>query len=214
MRNRGLRKYLPNAPCLTIISRETKKLQPKKARTAFRGTRMKILTVNNEREEKFLRTKVGDFDFAGADKKELGGVVKEMRKTMREAEGVGLSANQVGLNARLFIAQISDEPPIRGKDGEIILPSEESMKFYAIFNPEIVKFSKKRVVMEEGCLSVPGIYGPVERPEKITLVGLDENGKKIKIQAAGLTARVFQHETDHLNGILFTDKALSLEKAG
>lgn len=66
--------------------------------------------------------------------------------------------------------------------------------------------------MEEGCLSVPGIYGDVERPEKITLVGQDRYDKKIKIKAWGLLARVFQHEVDHLNGILFIDKAKSIQK--
>ena len=173
---------------------------------------MKILTANNKKEEKFLRTGVGDFDFARADKKEIQKTIKEMQKTMREAIGIGLSANQVGLNMRLFIVQISEEPLKRDENNKIILPSPELMEFYAIFNPKIIKFSKKKIIMEEGCLSVPGIYGPVERPEKITLVGQDESGKKIKIKAGGLLARVFQHETDHLNGILFTDKAISLEK--
>jgi len=158
---------------------------------------MKILTVNNKKEEKILRTRVGDFDFGEAGKKEIAGIIGKMRETMSKAEGLGLSANQIGLDARVFVAQIPEE------DGE-------TSKFYAIFNPEIVKFSKKKIVMEEGCLSIPGVYGEVERPEKIALAGQDENGKKIKIQAGGLAARVFQHEIDHLNGILFIDKAANL----
>ncbi len=87
-----------------------------------------------------------------------------------------------------------------------------SYKFFAIFNPQIVKFSEEKILMEEGCLSVPGIWGGVERPEKITLVGFDKNGKKLKIKAWGLLARIFQHEIDHLNGILFIDKAKQVYK--
>jgi len=159
---------------------------------------MNILTVNNKKEEKFLRTKVGDFDFGGADKKETDKLIMKMKKTMREANGLGLSANQAGLSIRMFVAEIPNEEAGIGE-------------FYAVFNPEIVKSSKKTIVMEEGCLSVPGVYGLVERPEKIVLTGQDESGKKIKIQAGGLAARVFQHEIDHLNGILFIDKAEKLK---
>ncbi len=161
---------------------------------------MKIFTVNNKKEEKFLRTKVGDFDFGKANKNKIKEIVGGMAETMLRANGLGLSANQVGLNARLFVALIPDEED--EKDG----------KFYAIFNPEIIKFSRKKIVMEEGCLSIPGVYRLVERPEKIALEGQDENGKKIKIQTGGLAARVFQHETDHLNGILFIDKETNLKK--
>ncbi len=84
------------------------------------------------------------------------------------------------------------------------------MKFYVIFNPEIIKFSEEKIIMEEGCLSAPGIYGQVERSSEIILQGYDKNGRKIKIRASGLLARIFQHETDHLNGILFIDKAIDI----
>jgi peptide deformylase len=105
---------------------------------------------------------------------------------------VGLSANQLGFDWRLFIVEVSDD---NGK-----------LKFYAVFNPEIIKASKNKIILEEGCLSVPGIWGLVERPEQIILAGFDKNGRKIKIKAWGLLARIFQHEADHLNGILFVDK--------
>jgi len=175
---------------------------------------MKILTVNNKTEEKFLRTKTADFDFGPIadkrelnadkrknsnqtlDKKELNDLIKQMKETMIQANGIGLSANQVGLNLKFFIAQV---PQI--ENNKII-----SKKSYAIFNPEIIKVSKQTDLIEEGCLSVPGIQGNVERPQKITVAGFDKNGRRIKIKAKGLTARVFQHEIDHLNGILFIDK--------
>ena len=173
---------------------------------------MKIFTIANKKEEKFLRRKTAEFDFQEFTKKEIDELVKKMRETMTTAIGIGLSANQVGLDLRLFVAQISDKPLKRDKNNKIILPPPESMKFYAIFNPKIIKASEKKSVLEEGCLSVPGVYGLVERPEKITLTGCDKNGRKIKIKAQGLLARVFQHEVDHLNGILFIDKAKNIQK--
>jgi len=152
-----------------------------------------IWTIDNKDQEKFLRRKASSFDFSKHDKKEIREIVKNMRTEMAKALGFGLSANQVGLDMRLFVAKVNG-------------------KQYAIFNPVITKFSKETILMEEGCLSIPEVYGTVERPEKITIEGFDANNKKIKIKAWGLLARVFQHETDHLNGILFIDKAKTLHK--
>src|SRR3989344_7773350 len=152
-----------------------------------------IYTINNKEQEKFLRRKASDFDFYKYDKKAIREIIKDMRLEMTKAIGLGLSANQIGLDMRLFIAKV---------DG----------KQYSIFNPIITKIYKETILMEEGCLSVPEIYGPVERPDKIILEGFDSSNRKIKIKAWGLLARVFQHETDHLNGILFIDKAKSLHK--
>ncbi|MEK7555517.1 MAG: peptide deformylase [Patescibacteria group bacterium] len=175
---------------------------------------MKILTIANKKEEKFLRTKTADFDFSKVNKTRLNQVIKEMRKTMTLARGIGLSANQVGLNLKFFVVQISDELLKRNENNKIILPPSEKMKFYAIFNPKIKTplLRNKKIEMEEGCLSVPGVYGMVKRYGKITLIGQDINSKKIKIKAEGLLARVFQHETDHLNGILFIDKCKKIYK--
>ena len=152
-----------------------------------------IYTINNKEQEKFLRRKASGFDFPKHSKKEIREIIKSMRVEMTKAIGLGLSANQIGLDMRLFVAKVSG-------------------KQYAIFNPVITKFSKETVLMEEGCLSVPEIYGTVERPEKVTLEGYDANNRKVKIKAWGLLARVFQHETDHLNGILFIDKTKILHK--
>lgn len=175
---------------------------------------MKILTINNKKDEKFLRTKTADFNLKKADKTRLNKIIKEMRETMTKAKGIGLSANQIGLNLRLFVAQISDEPLKRDENNKIIMPPPELMKFYAIFNPKIKTplLRNKKTEMEEGCLSVPGVYGIVKRYEKIALIGQDIDGKKIKIKANGLLARIFQHETDHLNGVLFIDKCKEVYK--
>ncbi len=163
---------------------------------------MKILTINNKKEEGFLRTKTADFDFSKHSKKNIDKLIKKMKTAMFKAHGIGLSANQVGLNLNFFTAQV---PEI--KDQKII-----GQKSYAIFNPEIMKFSKQTEIIEEGCLSVPRVYGEVERPENIILKGYDRYGRKKEIKAKGLLARVFQHEVDHLNGVLFIDKAKKLYK--
>src|SRR3989338_7154649 len=154
---------------------------------------MAIVTIQNKKDEKFLRRPTARFDFKNFSKKNIRDLVQRMRGAMQEAEGVGLSANQIGLDMRVFVARVEN-------------------KFYAIFNPELIQFSKEMNSMDEGCLSVPGVYGLVERPSKVTLKGLDAYGKAIKIKAWGLLARVFQHEMDHLNGGLFIDKAKQVER--
>lgn len=158
---------------------------------------MQIVNTENKNNEKFLRKRTENFKFSEFEKRALRELILKMRHTMKSAEGIGLSANQVGIGKRFFVAQV----PLKDESGAIIRE-----KFYAIFNPKIVKSSKKTIVMEEGCLSIPGLYGPVERPERITLEGYDKNGRKMKIEASGLLARVFQHEMDHLDGKFFIDR--------
>lgn len=159
---------------------------------------IKIVTVENKKDEKFLRQKTADFNFKQYKKSEIRSLIKTMRESMKAANGIGLSANQIGLNYKVFVAQLID------KSG--------SRKFYAVFNPAITKFSREENKDEEGCLSVPDTFGAVKRPEKILLEGFDSNGKPIKIKAWGLLARIFQHEVDHLNGKLFIDKAVNIKK--
>lgn len=157
-----------------------------------------IYLIDNESQRTFLARPTELFDFSAHSRKEIDDLLRRMRRIMREANGIGLSANQIGLPYRLFIAEI---------------PGKDEMKFYAVFNPEIEKMEKEKVTMEEGCLSVPGIYGDVERPERLILKGQDKRGKPVKIKAWGLLARVFQHEVDHLNGHLFLEKAKNTYRA-
>jgi transcriptional antiterminator NusG len=103
-------------------------------------------------------------DLAKADKKHLREIIKQMRRLMKKVKGVGLSANQVGLDQKFFIAEVKN-------------------KFYTVFNPQITKLSDEKELLEEGCLSVPEIFGKVNRCQKIVLEGQDINGKKIKIKA-------------------------------
>ncbi len=153
---------------------------------------MDIYTTENEEKMKILREKIPPLDLKKEDKKQLRELIKKMRSVMVEQNGVGLAANQIGIKKRLFVAQVPN------KEGRI--------KFYTIINPEIIKEAKEKISMEEGCLSVPGELGSVPRAAAITLVGQNPSGRKIKIKAWGLLARVFQHEVDHLNGKLITDK--------
>jgi peptide deformylase len=152
-----------------------------------------IWVIGDKKEEKFLRKKTADFDFKAFTKKEVAELVSHMRKIMRAANGIGLSANQIGLNLNMFVAEVPDV-------------DQGGTKFYAIFNPKIKKKSGETAVFEEGCLSIPGKWGYVPRSERVFLSGWDKNGKPVKIKAWGLLAHVFQHETDHLQGKLFIDR--------
>jgi peptide deformylase len=169
---------------------------------------MRVLTIENKKDEKFLRKKTADFDFKKYKKQEIRELIKTMRQTMREAHGIGLSANQIGLDLNFFVAEI----PTINVSQRVHQRQSATSKFYAVFNPKITRASKEKTNLEEGCLSVPNTYGMVERPEKITFGGFDQNAKKLKIKAWGLLARVLQHEVDHLNGILFVDKATNITK--
>ena len=151
-----------------------------------------IFVITNKTEEKFLRKKTVDFDFSKFTRKDITELLARMKRIMRAANGIGLSANQIGLSFKVFVAEVPDP--------------DAGTKFYAVFNPKIQKVSDEKVLFEEGCLSVPFKYGDVERPEKIVVSGFDRNGKAVRIKAWGLLARVFQHEIDHLNGKLFIDR--------
>jgi peptide deformylase len=132
---------------------------------------------------------------------ELRALADDMVETMRAAPGVGLAAPQVAESVRLFVAELeeSEENPGSGKT-------------YIIFNPEFVWKSDEVVDGVEGCLSIPGWAGEVTRHYKAVVKGLDLSGKRIRIEAEGWLARVFQHEMDHLDGVLFTDRISDPEK--
>jgi len=147
---------------------------------------MRILKIENKKDKKVLRKKASVFDFNSMSKSELRELLSGMRKAMKESDGVGLAANQIGISSRFFVAEFD-------------------RKFYAIFNPEIVSVSKIQDVLEEGCLSVPGKSGEVLRSSEIVIRGYDKNGKRVKMRAWGHLARIFQHEVDHLDGRLFID---------
>jgi len=131
---------------------------------------------------------------------EINKLILQMKQALIENNGIGLAAPQVGHSKRLFV--IGAEKEIKRQDGSVV-----NIPFMAIINPEVIYMPKKRQTKEEGCLSVPGIWGNVERALKISIAALNKEGKKIKIDADGLMAQIIQHEIDHLDGILFTQKA-------
>lgn len=128
-------------------------------------------------------------------------LVDDMVETLLEAPGVGLAAPQVAVSQRLIIVRLPDDDESREEFGD------EAGKLYIVANPEIIKASKEQVEGVEGCLSIPGYVGTVDRHEKITVTGLDRGGKPLRVKAAGWLARVFQHEIDHLDGRLYIDIA-------
>jgi peptide deformylase len=134
-------------------------------------------------------------------------LIDDMFETMKEYQGVGLAAPQVHESLRLFVAGF---PPALGDSDEDDDPEEdddeEDVPLMAIINPEIEVVTREVVEDWEGCLSIPDIRGRVPRARQISVRAYDRMGKKIEIQASGFTARVIQHETDHLDGILFFDR--------
>jgi len=122
---------------------------------------------------------------------ELRRIVQEMFELMYEAKGVGLAATQVDLPLRFFIVNLESDPT---KADEMIY-----------INP-VISHAKGSEEAEEGCLSLPGLYGPVRRPKQVRISAFNLAGEEIREDATGLLARVVQHEFDHLNGVLFTDR--------
>lgn len=117
-------------------------------------------------------------------------LVEDMIETMHKYNGVGLAAVQVGVLKRV-----------------IVIDTYEKNEQFVLINPEIIK-QKGEQEVEEGCLSFPNKFGRIKRPSEVTVVALDENGKKFKLTAKGLLAQAICHEVDHLNGELFVDKII------
>jgi peptide deformylase len=126
-------------------------------------------------------TPVKEFD------ESLEHLAEEMMRVMREAEGVGLAANQIGRLKRIFVAAHDDE-------------------VYVIVNPVIEEHSETTEKDTEGCLSIPETRVEVERPTAVTVSGRDPSGEPVRVEAEGLLARIFQHEIDHLDGVLILDR--------
>jgi peptide deformylase len=123
-------------------------------------------------------------------------LVDDMVETMRQAPGVGLAANQVGIPNRLVVVEYGNEED-----------DTAPKKLFVVANPEIYEASADKILGIEACLSVPGLAGDVDRHLSLIVKGMNRQGKPVKIKATGWLARIFQHEIDHLNGVLFTDRA-------
>ena len=148
---------------------------------------LEIITLPNPILRKKAH-KVTDFG------KEFRTLVADMVETMRDAPGVGLAAPQVAVPLRLIVVEYGDD-------------EDENMpkKLFIVANPEIIEKSEEMVFGIEGCLSVPDLIGEVERHESVVVKGQNRQGQPVKIKASGWLARIFQHEIDHLDGIVYTD---------
>lgn len=135
--------------------------------------------------------------------KDLQTLIDDMIETMREAPGVGLAAPQVNISQQLAVVEYAEHEEQEDEDAESTKPK----KLYVLINPEIIKSSEEKVTGVEGCLSIPGLIGDVERHQSIHVKALNRHGRPVKLKTEGWLARIFQHEIDHLNGVLFTDRA-------
>lgn len=149
-------------------------------------SKLKIITGEKNPILRAVSVPVKKFD------KALKKFAKDLKETMIKAKGLGIAAPQVGENIRVFIAVFNYKT-----DNQVMV---------TMVNPEIISHSTETIIDEEGCLSLPGEYGNVERFKKITVEFFDLDGARQAFELAGMNARVVQHENDHLNGVLFIDK--------
>ena len=143
-----------------------------------------------------LRKKAAPVTDFGAEPQQL---IDDMIVTLHEESGAGLAAPQVNVSQQVILVEFGSE------EDESIPPT-----LYVTINPKITRFSKELVSGAEGCLSIPGLMGEVERSQEIVVEGRDRHGEPLKMKLRGWVARIFQHEIDHLNGILFTDRTTNV----
>ena len=152
----------------------------------------KLLYVPNP----LLRQKAVKIQSVGIKEKEIA---KKMMQIMIKAPGVGLAANQIGILKQIVTIFFVDQET-----------KKETQ--YILFNPNIISYSQEKIIMEEGCLSLPEQFAEIERPQNIVVEYLDENNKQITKEVSGVESRILQHEIDHLNGILFIDHISKLKR--
>ena len=180
-----------------------------------------------QKEEKILREISKEVRLGDIKTKKIKKVLREMKKALKsQDDGVAIAAPQIGYSLRIFIVsgkvfhkdfminrteRFEGERPM--EDVKIIDPAEEgpAVNDLVFINPKISRLSRKREWVPEGCLSVRPFYGKTFRSVKATVTALDENGHKFARGASGILAQIFQHETDHLNGILFIDHAKEIK---
>ena len=129
---------------------------------------------------------------------ELRALVRDMFETMYDAKGIGLAAPQIGVPLRVIVLDVEEE-------------SGESNR-WALVNPRLASWTAKKGKQAEGCLSIPGVEGIVERPLSVVVDGKDPEGRGVRLEAEGLFARALQHEIDHLDGVLFIDRLSPLKR--
>jgi peptide deformylase len=149
--------------------------------------------------DQVLRRKAQPVEKIDDETREL---IDNMVETMREAPGVGLAAPQVGISQRVIVVEYTTN-----EDDE-----DAPKKLFTMINPEIKILDDEKVLGIEGCLSLPGLLGEVDRAFKVSVKGINRQGNRTRVKAEGWLARIFQHEIDHLDGIVFTDRASRIWK--
>ncbi|MFA5791872.1 MAG: peptide deformylase [Candidatus Paceibacterota bacterium] len=174
-----------------------------------------------QKQEKVLHQNAKEVLVADIKNKKIQNILKEMSRSLAsQNDGVAIAAPQIGYSLRIFIVSGKIFAKDFGKSEEekllnennIIKTPEEKTKDLVFINPKISKLSRDKEWMPEGCLSVRWLYGKTFRSKKATIIAYDENGKKFQRGASLLLAQIFQHETDHLNGILFIDHAKDIKE--
>ena len=153
-----------------------------------------------------LRTRAKPLDPSDIKSPRIQQLIDDMFETMQEYQGVGLAAPQVHHGLRLFVAGLAPRPGDDEDDDE-----EGGVPLMALINPEISVVGADTLEDWEGCLSIPEVRGRVPRAREIAVKAYDRKGRRMQMTARGFTARVIQHETDHLDGVLFLDRMESLE---
>lgn len=160
-----------------------------------------------EKDHPVLREKAREIPKEKIGSREIKKIIEEMKEALHSQEdGVAIAAPQIGHSVRLFVVAGKVKSIIKGEDH-----TESKYEDTVYINPRITKRSKEKELMEEGCLSARWLYGKVNRHKKVIIEALDENGKEVKKGGSGLMAQIYQHETDHLDGILFLDTATDIE---
>ena len=163
--------------------------------------------------DKVLRETAKEISLAEIKSAKIKKILAQMTKAFSVAkDGVALAATQIGVPLRIFIVLKEYTENKTAQELKEIQEKKVKPEIVVFINPKITKISKKKQTVREGCLSVVGIFGAIARAEKVTVEAYNENGEKFTRGASGLLAQIFQHEMDHLNGILFTDTATNLEK--
>ena len=176
-------------------------------------------TILNQKENPALRKKAREVALADIKSSRIRGLIADMKELLSKEEyGVALASSQVGEPLRFFIVsgrallrQAEDKSPLHPKsDYESTSDETPALSDQVYINPVLTKLSKRKTKKHEGCLSIRGFWGEVARAEKATITAYDEEGQKFTRGASGFLAHIFQHEMDHLEGILYTDKAAKL----
>ncbi|MBI4114630.1 MAG: peptide deformylase [Candidatus Niyogibacteria bacterium] len=168
-----------------------------------------MIIVFKGEKNNILRAKAKEVPQKEIPSKEIQGIVKKMAEVLTAtAIGVGLAAPQIGISKRIFIALKKEFLQTAGSEETVKERKKNPLEKIDVYiNPEIIKRSKGKIIKHEGCLSIPEVYGIMERHEKATIRAFNEKGKQFERGASGILSQIFQHEVDHLNGILFIDTA-------